>query len=164
MSTSTTLARGRTSPKTPAGSVQTWRAMLEVHAEIVGQLERGFRARHDLSVSEFDVLINLGPREELRHGELADRVILSRTALTRLIDRLIARGLLTRTASPGDQRAVVISLTDAGRTVRRAAARTNAAVVRAPFAALDPQQLLVLDQTIHRLHDAARAATEGPER
>ena len=156
MSTATTISRGRTTPRSPGSSVQTWRAMLEVHAEIIGRLETEFRGRHDLSVSEFDVLINIGPHEHLRHGDLAERVILTRTALTRLIDRLVARDLLIRATSPADHRAVLISLTDDGRQVRRAAARTNASVVRAPFAALTPQQLRLLDDTIHTLRDAAR--------
>ncbi|WP_370891683.1 MarR family winged helix-turn-helix transcriptional regulator [Janibacter sp. GXQ6167] len=163
MSTATATAPDRTTPQAPSGPVEIWRAMLEFHAEVIGRLETAFRSRHDLSVSEFDVLINLGPHEHLRHGELAERVILTRTALTRLIDRLVARGLLTRTTSARDQRAVLISLTDDGRTLRRAAARTNAAVARAPFAALNPQQLQALGETIQTLRNAAQGSDEGKD-
>lgn len=125
-------------------SVRTWRAMLEVHAALIDELDAQFRDRHALSVSEFDVLINIGSRELVRHGELASRVILTRTALTRLVDRLVRRGWLTRQPDPQDHRATLIGLTDDGRRLRAASARTNRDVVRRTFAALDPDQTAAL--------------------
>ena len=124
--------------------VQVWRSMLQVHAALIAELAEAFRAQHEISVSEFDVLINLDARQPIRHGELSERVILSRTALTRLVDRLVARGLVCREADPADQRAVRVGLTPAGRRLRAASARTNRRVVEDFFAPLDADSLAVL--------------------
>ena len=154
------MTQTSTRPSRPATriddpSVRTWRAMLELHADLIAELEREFIARHGLTVSEFDVLANLSPRAGMRHGELASRVILTRTALTRLIDRLVTRGLVERSAVSGDQRGVLVSLSDEGRRVRRAAMRTNTQVVRRAFAGLDPDQTRHLGELVAALHHAA---------
>ena len=105
-------------------AVMTWRTVLEIHTKVMDQLG-AVLSRHGLSATEFDVLINLGPHECCRHTELAERVILTRTALTRLVDRLCERGLLTRSPDPTDGRAIRVQLTEEGRRVRRAASRSH---------------------------------------
>lgn len=131
--------------------VAVWRTMLEIHGRLIGELAPAL-AEHGLSISEFDVLINLSPRESCRHGDLAERVVLSRTALTRLVDRLCARGLLTREPDPSDQRGVLIRLTEAGREQRRTASRTNNRVVRAGLTGLDADGLTELNRLLHDLN------------
>lgn len=126
--------------------------MLEIHSVVIDQLGKDLQTQHGLSVNEFDVLINLGPHESCRHGDLADRVVLSRTALTRLIDRLSSRGLVTRDEDPDDNRSIRICLTDAGRQLRRAAARTNTRVVQTQFARLSPEDLTQLQEILNRLN------------
>lgn len=126
--------------------VRVWHGMLRVHADLIAALEHALRSGHGLSASEFDVLINIGPREQVRHGQLADRVVLTRTALTRLVDRLVERGWLTRSRPEADQRGVVVTLTEAGRRVRAASARTNAETVRRYFACLTPAELTALGE------------------
>lgn len=126
--------------------VRVWRSLLELHGLVIDDLERTFRDRHTLSVSEFDVLVNIGPHESIRHGELSGRVVLTRTALTRLIDRLVSRGWLTRSVASDDQRGITIALTDAGRRVRQEAARTNLAVVHEHLGLLDAEELSTLGE------------------
>lgn len=104
-----------------------------VHAEVLTAIEHELRVRHDLSVSEFEGLAHLPPRGGLRHQQLAERVILTRSALTRMVDRLEARGLVRREVSVDDRRGVSVCLTDEGRRLRRAAVRTNNRVVRRVF-------------------------------
>lgn len=133
------------------GAVSAWRGVLEVYGDLIAELGRLLQARHGLSVTEFDVLINLGPTEPCRHRELAGRVVLSGSALTRLVDRLIGRGYLTRSPAHGDDRGVLIALTDAGRAVRREAARTNSAAVRRAFAGLDRDELATLTALLGRV-------------
>lgn len=156
--------RGGHRPPPPSSdlSVRTWRAMLEVHAALIGELDEQFRARHGLSVSEFDVLINIGARERVRHGELSSRVVLTRTALTRLVDRLVRRGWLVRLPDPLDQRATLIALTDEGRRVRAASGRTNRDIVRRTFAVLDPGQTAILNHLVTCLRDeSSHPSDEG---
>lgn len=123
-----------------------------VHAEVLGAIAVELRQRHDLSVSEFDVLVHLSPNGGLRHQHLADRVILTRSALTRMVDRLAARGLVVREPSSTDRRGVRICLTERGRRTRKSAARTNNEVVRHVFGDLvEPTETEVLVRILNRL-------------
>lgn len=131
--------------------IKVWRSMLELHAVLIGDLEEQFRDRHAMSVSDFDVLINIAPDETVRHKELVTRVILTRTALTRLLDRLCRRGWVARDTVPGDQRGVLVTLTEEGRRVRQAALSTNDNVVRAHFSGLDATELDELERLITRI-------------
>lgn len=112
--------------------VGVWRALMEVHAAVLAELERELTARHGLSVSEFDAMVNI-PRDGTRIRDLVDRVVLSQSATSRLVDRLVRRGFVARADAADDSRGVVIRLTPAGRKVLLAASRTNAAVVQRAF-------------------------------
>lgn len=138
-------------PEPPTGAVGAWRAMLEAHADVIERLAHAFRTEHDLSVTDFDVLINIGPHESVRHRDLAARVVLSRSALSRLVDRLIVRGFLTRQRATDDSRGVVITLTPDGRVARDQAKRTNDEVVTRMFAGFDPEEIAILARLATRL-------------
>ena len=112
--------------------VRTWRAFMEVHAMVLDQIGAELERRHQLTVSEFDTLVNI-PLHGARMRVLAGRVILSKSALSRLVNRLQRRALVTKGEVAGDSRGVLISLTDEGRRLRRVAARTNADVVQQAF-------------------------------
>lgn len=131
--------------------VAAWRTLMEVHAEVLRAIEAELQHRHGLSVSEFDALVNL-PADGARHQELAQRVILSRSALTRLVDRLEERGLVTRQRFDSDLRGVRICLTQCGQQLRREAARTNARVVRRMFDdRLGADDIVTLAEILSRL-------------
>jgi DNA-binding MarR family transcriptional regulator len=93
-----------------------WRTFLRAHATVVRALESELMAEHDLPLASYDVLVQLSeaPDWRLRMTELADRVLLSRSGLTRLADRLEREGLLRREACPSDARGTLAVLTDAG--------------------------------------------------
>ena len=93
-----------------------WRTFLRAHATIVRRLEADLLQEHDLPLASYDVLVQLSeaPGRGLRMTELADRVLLSRSGLTRLVDRLVREGLVTREAAPDDARGTLAVLTDAG--------------------------------------------------
>ena len=67
-----------------------WRTFLRAHATVVRRLEQELVAEHDLPLASYDVLVQLSeaPDRRLRMTELADAVLLSRSGLTRLADRL----------------------------------------------------------------------------
>jgi DNA-binding MarR family transcriptional regulator len=104
--------------------IGVWRSFLRAHARVVGELEGELNARAGLPLSWYDVLLQLAeaPHRRLRMSELADRVLLSRSGLTRLVDRLQAAGLVRREADPNDARGTFTVLTDAGLVRLRAAA------------------------------------------
>ena len=97
--------------------VSAWRAIAASHAAACAALEHELGRRHGLGVSEFEVLDRLAENgdRKFRAQELADAVNLSQSALSRLIDRLAARGLVERCLCDNDRRGIFITLTAAGR-------------------------------------------------
>lgn len=143
--------------------VQVWRTLMEVHAVVLADIADRLAGGHQLSVSEFDTLVNIPPGG-VRHQELAERVILSGSALSRLVDRLHARGLVTKDPIPGDQRGVEIRLTETGANVRRAAARTNARAVIASFGChLTQEQLAALGDILSLVRERHRSTESRGE-
>jgi DNA-binding MarR family transcriptional regulator len=93
-----------------------WRGFLQTHARLTRRLDEELRAAHDLPLTSYDVLVQLegAPGREMRMSELADAVLLSRSGLTRLVDRLERQGLIERRECPDDARGSLAALTDAG--------------------------------------------------
>ena len=110
-----------------AVELATWRTFLRAHATVTRRLEAELVAEHELPLASYDVLVQLSeaPERALRMTELADRVLLSRSGLTRLADRLERDGLITRRACPSDARGTLAVLTDAGLDKLRTAWRTH---------------------------------------
>jgi DNA-binding MarR family transcriptional regulator len=136
-----------------------WEALLTAHAVLMKQ----FAAEdiwENLSMREYDVLYTLSKcREPLRQGELHRHVLLSQPALSRLVDRLAARGLVERQADLADGRGVRLSLTEAGRVwQRRIGGRHAVSVTRAMTAALDPEEMGQLERICRKLADRAQYA------
>ena len=104
-----------------------WRAFLRAHSQISRKLEAELVAEHDLPLGSYDVLLQLAESEgrRLRMTELADRVLLSRSGLTRLVDRLERDGLVERVACANDARGTHAVLTEAGLGRLRGAAPTH---------------------------------------
>ncbi len=94
-----------------------WTGLLRAHTRLVGQLDEELRREHDLPLSSYDVLTQLesAPGAEMRMSELAEAVLLSRSGLTRLVDRLERQGLLERRDCPEDARGANAALTERGR-------------------------------------------------
>jgi len=118
-----------------AHELAAWRGTLQVHAEVMRALDAEMRAEHGMPVSSYEVLMFLAdaPDHRLRMGEIADRVLLSRSGLTRLVDRLVALGYVTRCAATEDGRGAFAELTDAGLAKVLAARRTHLEGVRRFF-------------------------------
>jgi DNA-binding MarR family transcriptional regulator len=107
--------------------LDTWRDFLHVHARLMRRMDEELQANHGLSVAEYDALLQLAaaPDRRLRMSALADRVLLSRSGITRLVDRMVAAGMLERTACTTDARGAEASITPAGLERLRAASRTH---------------------------------------
>jgi len=131
-----------------------WRAFLRAHAVVVGDLERELAESTGLSLAWYDVLLQLAeaPQRRLRMAELADRALLSRSGLTRLVDRLQAEGLVRREPSPDDARGTYTILTDAGyRRLRDAAPVHLAGVQRHWLQYFDDPELRQLGELLGRV-------------
>lgn len=99
-----------------AGELQAWRMFLRAHTQVLRSLEAELVVEHALPLASYDVLVQLSeaPGRRLRMTELADRVLLSRSGLTRLVDRLAREGLVERASCPSDARGTHAVLTEAG--------------------------------------------------
>jgi DNA-binding MarR family transcriptional regulator len=96
--------------------LDAWRAFLRAHARVIRTLERELQDEERLALTDYDVLVQLARAEDrrMRMSELADGLLLSRSGATRLIDRLVADGLVERVICDTDRRGQWASLTDAG--------------------------------------------------
>src|SRR2546429_2442300 len=96
--------------------LRAWSAFLDAQAALLRQLEAELVEKEDMTLAEFDVLIQLGMAADrrLRMTELSERVRLSRSGLTRLVDRLVKAGLVKRTRCASDRRGTFATLTAAG--------------------------------------------------
>jgi DNA-binding MarR family transcriptional regulator len=112
--------------------VDTWRGVLHCHARVSCALEKALEREHGIGLSEFEVLERLATSEKkdgCRMLEIADAVCLSQSALSRLIGRLEADGLVRRTMCANDRRGIFAVLTDEGRARWEAARPTHLAVL-----------------------------------
>ncbi|MCL2550629.1 MAG: MarR family transcriptional regulator [Actinomycetia bacterium] len=124
----------------------SWCALSVLHGRIEAHIERALQAGHGLSVREYALLDVLSRQHDGEGGHLqmkqvADAVVLSQSATTRLVTRLEERGLLARYLCPTDRRGIYTDVSQAGLELLAAARPTNAAALREALdqAATDPQ-------------------------
>jgi DNA-binding MarR family transcriptional regulator len=117
-------------PQDEAGLIEIWRELLDRHARTTSALERSLH-EHGLGVSEYEVLerLAMGGKDERRMQDLAEAVHLSQSALSRVVARLEADGLVTRAMCAEDRRGIFACLTDAGRERYDAARPAHRAVL-----------------------------------
>jgi DNA-binding MarR family transcriptional regulator len=109
--------------------------MLRAHAGLTKELDAELAREHELPLSSYEVLLYLAdaPEGRMRMAELAESVLLSRSGLTRLVDRLEREGLLKRERCESDARGYFAEITPKGRRLFDAARRTHLDGVRARF-------------------------------
>ncbi|MBI4260674.1 MAG: MarR family transcriptional regulator [Actinobacteria bacterium] len=104
--------------------LRAWIALMRAHAVVVDGLEEELLRERELPLAWHEVLVHLAraPEGRLRMQELADSVLLSKSGLSRLVDRLEAAGYVARESCDADRRGTYAVLTPEGRRVVRAAA------------------------------------------
>lgn len=152
-------------PLSPHGPrIEPWRAFLQAHARVTRRLDEELRAEHDLSLAEYDALLTIAdaPDRRIRMRQLADRVILSKSGVTRLIDRLVLDGLVQRDACLSDARGAEAVLTAAGLDRLRRASRTHLRGIDEHFlAAIDEADLSVIQRSMRAVAERAGVDTDG---
>ncbi|MER3483985.1 MAG: MarR family transcriptional regulator [Meiothermus sp.] len=124
------------SQKVSEPHLSAWKALLRTHPSILRKIEADLAEQGQIPLGLYDVLLELSsaPNRRLRMAELAERVVLSRSGLTRLVERLEGEGYLIRENSPTDRRGVEAVLTDAGLKALKAAWPTYAKGINTCFA------------------------------
>jgi DNA-binding MarR family transcriptional regulator len=115
--------------------MRAWRGLVEAYAELDAVLEADLVAGFGIDGGDYGVLVNLSeaPGQRLRMCDLAARLHLSPSGLTRRLDGLVRAGYVARQPSEDDRRVTLAVLTDAGRATLEAAAPVHVAGVRAHF-------------------------------
>jgi DNA-binding MarR family transcriptional regulator len=150
------------SPQDPR--IEPWRAFLQAHARVTRRLDEELRAEHDLSLAEYDALLSIAeaPDRRIRMRQLADRVILSKSGVTRLIDRLVLDGLVQRDACLSDARGAEAVLTTAGLDRLRRASRTHLRGIDEHFiAVVDDADLTVIQRSMRAVAERAGVDADG---
>src|ERR1700759_2623267 len=102
-------------------ALDAWRSYLQSHASILRMLDAELAAEHGMTARDYEVLLYLAqePDRRLPMSALAERTMLTRSGITRLVDGLVAGGLIERAACPNDARVSYAQLTEAGLTKLR---------------------------------------------
>jgi DNA-binding MarR family transcriptional regulator len=116
-------------------ALEAWRSYLQSHASILRALDSELVADHGMTSRDYEVLLYLAQAADrkLPMSALAESTMLTRSGITRLIDGLVACGLIERVSCASDARVSYAHLTDAGYEKLRDAGRSHIASVRRLF-------------------------------
>jgi DNA-binding MarR family transcriptional regulator len=143
-----------------ADQQEAWRTFLSVHSRLLARLDAELQADHAISLPDYEVLVHLSEAtgQQLRMAELADRLLLSPSGLTRRLDGLVRDGLVERRACPSDRRGSLAFLTQGGRETLEKAAPTHVEGVRRyVIDRLERDELLDLTAALEAIGEALDA-------
>lgn len=139
-------------------AADAWGALLQVHAALVPALDKEVQRQTGLPLSWYDVLLELAaePAGRLRMSDLADRVVLSRSRVSRLVDELASRGLITKEEHPDDRRSAYAAITEAGLAEFQSTAPVYVSAIECQFASnLTDEDLALLGRVLNKIRKPA---------
>ena len=139
-------------------AVSAWESLFRAQVSVMRHLNAEFLTS-ELSLNEYDVLFNLSqhPGWKLRIKELNKYLLLTQTSVSRLIDRLAARALVTKSSDPSDARGIIVEMTPAGFDLfRRVAVTHMKSISDRVGAALTDEELLQLQSLTDKLRRAEK--------
>jgi DNA-binding MarR family transcriptional regulator len=134
-----------------------WLTLLHAHSVLIDALEEDLQKERGLPLGWFEVLLQVtsAPEGQMKMQELAHSVLLSKSGVTRLVDRMEAAGLVSRVACPTDRRAVYAVATPAGRDLLGDAITVHTASLARHFTeVLTPAEVVALRATLQKILDA----------
>lgn len=147
-------------------AVNAWEAIFRAQVSVVRFLNEQFS--DELSFNEYDVLFNLSRlgQQSSRLRDLNELVLLTQPSISRLVDRLVARGLLEKRPDPSDGRGTIVRMTEQGSAVFRSVAREHvkwiAARVGGALTDDELEQLRVLSDKLRRGGQSTLSVAELP--
>lgn len=136
-----------------------WPLLLEAHALLVDRLERDLECNGGPPLSWYDVMVQLSaaPDSRLSMRELADRVLLSKSGVTRLVDRMADAGYVARDSCAEDRRIVYAKLTDKGREIFDQVSPGHISDVERHFSSLfTDEEARIVTEALEKVVSAAR--------
>jgi DNA-binding MarR family transcriptional regulator len=150
-------------PKQQDSALDSWVRLLRGHASVIRALSSELEVGHGLTINDYEALLHLSRAEEgrMRRVDLADRLLLTASGVTRLLDGLEQAGLVERASCASDRRVTYAVLTETGRTKLRESSESHVAGVRAFFEArYSREELEQLAGLLGRLPGGADAVDE----
>jgi len=144
--------------------VGPWRSLLRAQKAVLDLLAREMEAATGLPLGWYEVLLHLqeSPSGRLRMHELADSLLLSRSAVTRFVDRMETADLVERVQCPSDRRGLELMMTANGRQLFRKAGRVHLCGIHEHFAEhLTSEEAVVLERAMTRVLEAATATSDA---
>jgi DNA-binding MarR family transcriptional regulator len=141
-------------PPKKKAAAQAWGSLLQVHAALVPELDRRLRAGTGLPLAWYDVLLELSAARDgrLTMSQLGERVVLSRSRVSRVVDELVRADLLRRDPNPEDARSAYAVITRAGTDRFRRAAPVYVGAIEEEFAGdLTVAELTALASALQRV-------------
>ena len=154
MSTPTTSAQHPVPGTGEVRELDAWVGLLRAHAAAARRFNRELIAEHGLTINDFEVLMHLDSADggRLRRVDLAERVLLTASGITRLLDGLERCQLVRKASCAADARVTYAEITDAGRARLTEARASHLAGVRTLFAErYDDDELITLVSLLGRL-------------
>lgn len=140
--------------------VAAWESLFRAQVAVMRQLGAEFPGE-EISLNEYDVLFNLSRREghSLRIRDLVQDLLITQPSVSRLVDRLAARGLISKSPDPSDARGIIVSLTDEGFALFRRVARVHSESIADHVGrALDDDELAQLTVLCDKLRAGVRSS------
>jgi DNA-binding MarR family transcriptional regulator len=140
--------------------LRAWRAFLLAYNASLRAIEADVQRTGKVPLTWYDVLLelNAAPDRRLRMQDVADRVVLSRTRVSRLVDDLVDAGLVRKEPDPDDRRAVWAVITDEGRAALRETAPSYLRGIQRHFAAhLSEEELETVARSLTKVAHAHHA-------
>jgi len=140
---------------------RAWRSIMEIHGAMLPKLDGEFQKHSGIDVNTYDVLVHVFEAGEdgIRMADLATAVLISKSGITSLVDRLEADGRVQRNADPDDRRATRITLTASGEVTFRAAAKVHLAGIKEHFARLlSDEEAQYIAEVLERVRRDGRAS------
>jgi len=135
-------------------ALQAWESLFRAQHEILDEISTDFDGA-ELSQSEYDVLLTVvrSRRMTARLRDIVANSLISQPSVSRLIDRMVGRGLVTKTPDPDDRRGAIVTATDAGARAFRTLAAFHGDTIAARMSKLDDAELRTLLELTEKLRD-----------
>lgn len=141
-----------------AVAVDAWEALFRAQVTVLRELQESFPTG-ELSLTEYDVLFNLSrqPDRRLRIRDLHKHLLLTQPSVSRMVDRLVLRGLVTKSSDPDDGRGTIVEISQPGYDLfRRVAIRHADAIARRVGGTLSLDELRTLADLCTKLRLGTR--------
>ena len=134
-------------------AVRSFAGLVRGHTALTRGLSARLLAEHGLTINDYEVLLHLSraPEHRLRRVDLVERILLTPSGITRLLDGLQDAGLVAKATCDSDARVTYAVLTDGGYEKLREASKTHVADIEAAFARFDDEELETLASLLGRL-------------